>query len=332
MSDLAALTAQAESGDAEAQFALAKIYQTGVGGVAANLPKAINWYFKAASQDHVAAQFNLGVLLLDDVTKAGAKRNPKQAFAWLTKAANAGNAVAQYRLGMMLLAGDGIDKDARAGIAWLERAALGNNADAQFALGYRLVTGQDVAQDTGRGHQCLLMAAKQDHGDALYHLGLLLEHGAGFDAPSVGLAARMYPRAVAKHGHRVAAHDLAILHAKGSGVERDMELAKELLEYSISLGEDRSMYDLGLVLMQNGPQQDLPAAVMWATLAVRQNPASAGAKLLQVLAGIATPEQIAEGEQRAGVWQRQPKGITIMTVGGGENEFQNLSFEHDKGA
>lgn len=327
MAALSALTAKAEAGDADAQFALAKIHQAGADGVAASLPKAINWYFKAASQDHVAAQLSLGLLLLDDVTKAGAKRNPTQAFEWLTKAANAGNAAAQHRLGLMLLEGDGVEKNAPAGIARLESAALNNNADAQFALGYRLVTGQDVEQDTGRGHQCLLMAAKQDHGDALYHLGLLLEHGAGFDAPNVGLAARMYTRAVARHGHPVAAHDLAILHAKGSGVERDMQLARELLEYSISLGEDRSMYDLGLLLMQTGPQQDLPAAVMWATLAVKQNPQSAGTRLLQALDKIVTIEQMAAGERDARAWQRQPKGISVITVGGGGNEFQDLSFE-----
>jgi hypothetical protein len=327
--DLAALTEKAALGDAEAQFALAQALQAGSDGAAPNLPQAINWYFKAASRDHVAAQLNLGLLLLDDVAKAGVKRNPKQAFAWLTKAANAGNAAAQHRLGLMLLAGDGTEKNARAGIDWLERAALENNADAQFALGYRLVTGQDVEKDTARGHQCLLMATQQDHGDAMYHLGLLLEHGAGFDAPNVPLAARMYTRAVAKHGHRVAAHDLAILHATGRGVERDMELAEELLEYSISAGEDKSMYDLGLLLTHDGPQQDLPAAVMWATLAVKHNPASAGTRLLQALAKIATPAQIAEGRQRADAWRRTPKGLTILTVGGDANEFANLSFASD---
>ena len=323
---ISALTAAAEGGDADSQFALAKIYQAGSDGVAANVPQALNWYFKAASQGHVLAQLHLGLLLLDGVTRVGGKRNPKQAFAWLSKAAQAGNAAAQYRLGMMLLDGDGTEKNARAGIDWLDRATLGGNADAQFALGYRLVTGQDVAQDAGRGHQCLLEASKQDHGDAMYHLGMLLEHGAGFDAPNVPLAARLYTRAVAKHSHLAAAHDLAILYAKGSGVERDMALAKELLEYAISAGDDKSMYDLGLLLMQKSQHQDLPAAVMWATLAVKHNPASAGARLLEALAKIAAPEQIDEGRRRAAAWQRTPKGITIVTLDGGGNQFANLSF------
>ena len=216
-----------------------------------------------------------------------------------------------------------------ADLSALTAQAEGGDVKAQFALGYRLVTGQNVEKDTVRGHQYLLMATKQDHGDAMYHLGLLLEHGVGFDAPNVPLAARMYTRAVVKHRHRIAAHDLAILHAKGSGVERDMQLAQELLEYSISAGEDKSMYDLGLVLMQNGPQQDLAAAVMWATLAVKHNPASAGARLLQALAKLATPAQMSEGEKRASVWQRQPEGLNVLTMGDAANEFADIKFTHD---
>ncbi len=323
---ISALTAAAQGGDADSQFALGKIYQAGSDGVTASLPQAMSWYFKAACQNHVAAQLHLGLLLLDHVEKAGGRRNPKQAFAWLTKAAQAGNATAQYRLAMLLLDGDGVDKNARAGIEQLEYAALADHADAQFALGYRLIMGQDIGQDVGRGHQCLLAAVQQDHGDAMYHLGKLLEHGAGFDAPDVPLAARMYTRAVAKHSHLAAAHDLAILYATGRGVERDMPLAKELLEYAISAGDDKSMYDLGLLLMQPGPLQDLAAAVMWATLAVKHNPASAGARLLESLGKMATPGQIADGEQRADAWRREPKGITLVTFGDAANEFAGLSF------
>ena len=41
---------------------------------------------------------------------------------------------------------------------------------------------------------------------------------------------------------------------------------------------------------------------------------------------IRIPRETILGEQRAGVWQRTPKGITVMTVGGGDNEFADLSF------
>lgn len=97
MNDLAALTEKAERGDADAQFALGRSLHAGAPGVAPSLPKAINWYFKAASQNHIGAQLCLGLLLLDDVEKAGGKRNPKQALQWLGKAAQAGNSDAQYR-------------------------------------------------------------------------------------------------------------------------------------------------------------------------------------------------------------------------------------------
>lgn len=266
MLDLKTMQQQAESGDAAAQFALAEALKRGATG---DLPKAMSWYFKAASSGHVEAQLRLGLMLLDDVAKAGGKRNPQQAHQWLLKAAQAGNLDAQCRLGLLLLDGDGVAGDAAAGIRWLECAAIENNAGAQYALGYRLVTGQGMEADRVRGMQHLLAAARQDHADAMFHFAMLVEHGIGLDAADPALAARMYNRAVIMHGHAGAAQNFGIMHVTGKGVERDVLLAKTLLEFAIGAGVEAAMFDLGLWLMREEELRDCATAAMWATLSLQ---------------------------------------------------------------
>lgn len=320
---LAQWLASAELGDATAQFLLARVHEGAAKGIEPNLPKAISWYFKAASQGHVGAQLNLGLLLLDGMEKAGAKRNPAQAFSWLSKAANAGSAAAQHRLGAMLLEGDGTNKDASLGIAWLERAATARNADAQFALGYRLGTGQDVAPDIVRAIDLLLQATRQDHAKAMSTLAMLVRDGTGFSEPDERVAARLYNRAVAKHTDYDAANQLGILYARGRGVERDLPRAQTLFEYAISGGNDLAMYNLALLILNRDQQAELPTVAMWAHLAHKHCPDGAGIdKLLQVLGNIATPEQNAEGARRAGEWKRLSTGISVVTVSGGMSEAE----------
>src|SRR5690242_20971984 len=51
----------AEQGDADAQFRLGVMYESGQ-GVPRSDAEAIKWYRKAAEQDDAVAQFNLGIM------------------------------------------------------------------------------------------------------------------------------------------------------------------------------------------------------------------------------------------------------------------------------
>ena len=53
------MKARAEKGDAEAQFFLGSVYQTG-NGVPKDEVEAVKWYRKAADQGNASAQANLG--------------------------------------------------------------------------------------------------------------------------------------------------------------------------------------------------------------------------------------------------------------------------------
>jgi Sel1 repeat len=109
----------AEQGDAEAQFHLGVMYESGQGGQR-NDAEAIKWYRKAAEQGDAVAQFNLGIMY----TKGeGVSQNDAEAAQWYRLAANHGLAGAQFNLGMMYAEGQGVSQDYVQAHMWLNLAA-----------------------------------------------------------------------------------------------------------------------------------------------------------------------------------------------------------------
>lgn len=84
---------EATLGNAGAQYALAQIYQHGI-GVQQNMDEAIKYYQLAAAQQDLRALYNLSVLYLDG-------RDIKKGFDLLQDAAFKGNSSAQYALGQL---------------------------------------------------------------------------------------------------------------------------------------------------------------------------------------------------------------------------------------
>jgi uncharacterized protein len=74
----------AEKGDADAQFQLGVMYESGQ-GVPPNDADAIKWYRQAAEQDDAVAQFNLGVMYAK-----GGSPNHAEAALWYRLAADYG--------------------------------------------------------------------------------------------------------------------------------------------------------------------------------------------------------------------------------------------------
>ncbi len=83
----------AETGDAEAQVALAGMYATG-NGVRQDLGQAVRWYVRAARQGHAVGQLNAGDYL---ARGWGVRRDLVTAYVWLSLAAAQGRAWAASR-------------------------------------------------------------------------------------------------------------------------------------------------------------------------------------------------------------------------------------------
>lgn len=93
------LLADAESGDAQAQFDIGLRCSNG-SGKSLDFWQAAAWYLKAANQDHAKAQFVLGVMYADG---RGVPQDDVKALMWIGKAAQRGYAEAQHTLGLRCL-------------------------------------------------------------------------------------------------------------------------------------------------------------------------------------------------------------------------------------
>jgi S1-C subfamily serine protease len=119
-SELSALKTKAEAGDAEAQFAVAVMYDLGI-EVPKNYAESGKWYLKAANQGLAEAEFKLAVRYFEFGKRA--KENYTTAFSWFYKAATQGIAEAQLNVGLMYQLGRGVPTNKVEAYKWYNIAA-----------------------------------------------------------------------------------------------------------------------------------------------------------------------------------------------------------------
>lgn len=110
----------AKKGNAEAQFKVGEMYETGF-GVKTDQAEAVKWISKAADQGHETAKFKL---LYWDIKKNGITDANKAEYEALKIKANEGNAQAQFYVGKMYARGVGVKKNSAKALGWLNKAAL----------------------------------------------------------------------------------------------------------------------------------------------------------------------------------------------------------------
>lgn len=120
----------AAAGDADAQFALGTLYQSGK-GVEQSDERATAWFRRAAVQGSVPAQFNLGNAYKHG---RGVQASDTAAFHWWRKAAEAGLAPAQFNVGTAYFHGRGVERSGELGAVWDRRAAANGHPGARAAL------------------------------------------------------------------------------------------------------------------------------------------------------------------------------------------------------
>ena len=130
----------AEQEHAEAQFQFGKCYFNGW-GIPEDKEEAIRWYHKAAEQGLVDAQLAIGGYYISD------SEDKEEGFKWLSRAAEQGHVLAQTMLGVCYLEGKGVAKNATEGIKWLRNAAVLGESLAQYQLGKYYYEGVGVPQD-----------------------------------------------------------------------------------------------------------------------------------------------------------------------------------------
>lgn len=124
----------AKSGNAEAQFALAKCYENGI-GFNESLDDAVKWYRSSAEQGLPKAQYMLGDCYRYGDDDFGIEEDVERAVDWYRKAAKQGMAEALIALSEMYEHGDGVEQSDEEAYKLLLQAAEQGGREAQYKLG-----------------------------------------------------------------------------------------------------------------------------------------------------------------------------------------------------
>ncbi len=133
--------ADAETGNAEAQFKAGMCYHIGTYGATQDLRKAAKWYALASEQGHVKATFYLGNLYR---TGSGVAQSYERAAECYRKAAGKGDDNAKVHLGMLCENGQGVPKSRERAEALYREAAANGNAEAEELLNKLLNAHDDI--------------------------------------------------------------------------------------------------------------------------------------------------------------------------------------------
>lgn len=119
--DLNKIEAQASSGNAGAQYTLARVEATGLAGTT-NMAEAVKLLNESAALGNTQAENKLGQYYQFGI---GVAKDPQTAAMWYSKAAGAGNAIAQYNLALLYETGLGVRQDWNRALNLLSEAVQG---------------------------------------------------------------------------------------------------------------------------------------------------------------------------------------------------------------
>jgi uncharacterized protein len=337
--EVANLHRHADQGNADAQFFLGFIYETG-DGAPQNYAKAGKWYRLAADQGHAHAQSSLGSMYLHgrgmrrDHGEAakwyclaaeqgylhaqsmlgsmyfsggpGLSKSDAEAVKWYRLAVNQGDAEAQRSLGRMYERGWGVTRDYAEAAKWYRLAAEQGNADAQLILGTMNQTGRGVPQDYAEAAKWYCLAAEQGNADAQLILGAMHDRGQG--VPQDYAEAAKWYRLAAEQGNAVAQFNLGAMNHKGRGMPQ--HYAEAMRWYRLAAHQGNALAQLAFGLMYangRGVPQDYIEACKWFNLSAAQGNQDA-VKSLGISTSRMTPAQIAKAQKLAREWKlpKQP--------------------------
>ncbi|MCW8914516.1 MAG: sel1 repeat family protein [Magnetovibrio sp.] len=134
----------AESGNADAQYAISVMYETG-DGTSKNKREAVKWLLKASDQGHAESRYKLGMM---HATGGVVRQDYYLAAKYYRLAATFNNhPEAQYRLGELHFNGRGVEHDYGKAIDFYRQAAKQGHAASQFILSSMYEEGWGVKRD-----------------------------------------------------------------------------------------------------------------------------------------------------------------------------------------
>jgi localization factor PodJL len=150
-----AVRIKAANGDPVAQHQVASQFARGALGEP-DLPKAAEWYAKAAKAGYAPAQYQLASMLQRG---SGIEQSPAEARSWYAKSTAAGNVKAMHNLAVMLTSEEGGPRDYATAAKLFRKAADHGLADSQFNLAILYENGLGVKRSTAEAYRWFSLAA-----------------------------------------------------------------------------------------------------------------------------------------------------------------------------
>jgi len=123
--------------------------------------EGVKWYRKAADQNLVRAQYNLGFCYANG---RGVPKDEVEAAKWWRKAAEQDDADAQYNLGNCYNNGQGVPKDQSVAVKWYRKAAEQGHELAQVNLGACYANGRAAIAVESAGEVYKWVKLAEGHG------------------------------------------------------------------------------------------------------------------------------------------------------------------------
>lgn len=267
-SQIAALQAASEQGDATAQAFLGYMLVHGV-RVAPDVPQGLELLHRSADQGFSHAMAELGSLYL----RGGpVTRNYDEALRWLKRGADLGEPGAERDLGVCFQLGHGVETNLPTAASWYLRAAEQTNYIAMKDLAVMYANGTGVTQDYPTAiHWFTLAAEGGQNARAMYNLGMLAETGKWGVADAQATAIQWYRRSAAL-GDPKSCWRLAVCYRYGKGVPPDMTKYLRFMRQAATGGEAEAQYFLGTAYRLGqgmAPSQELEMA--WYQAAATNN-------------------------------------------------------------
>ncbi len=255
----------------DALFKLGVLFHEGT-EIAQDIPKAIEYYSKAAGLGHIGAQIKLAVYYYQngDLVKG---------VEYYLQAAVNGSSEAQFQLGLRFKSGEGILPDRVQMEHWWRKAISQGHSNSMYHLGvyfheldqispsldYReeskvliekaaLSGNVDACQFLQQNAEPIDMAIPQD-GNALFNFGV--SYILGQTCPKdVNMAILCYEKAAAL-GHSMAQFNLGVHYSVGlDGVSMDKMKGEFYYHQSAKNNNAMAMYNYGVILHERGKSED----------------------------------------------------------------------------
>ena len=200
----------AESGDAESQYFLAKLYETGAGDLEKDSAKAAYWLKQASDAGNLDARCEVAIRYLHGIE--GYPINKAKAFAMLQENAKQKHPASMREMGRLYDKGltGFVQQDERQAYSWFLKAADVDDSLAAVHLGYYYEMGKGgLKQDYAKAMTWYQKGVSQLEPIAMNNIGVMYYHGKGV-ARDIKEARRWWQMA-AKFGSQDAERNLEIV-------------------------------------------------------------------------------------------------------------------------